>query len=146
MKVAVLLLTIASAALTPLTASADARDMPSGLWEIRTKMDIPGLPPEMAAQMGNRAMTHCVKPGEGKWTDQRGPNDRGDKKCEALDTKTDGNKMMWKMKCADGTTGEGVVTHNGKDAYTSEMTINTKQGTMKMKSEGKRIAATCDKK
>ena len=60
MKVAVLLLTIASAALTPLTASADSRDMPSGLWEIRTKMDIPGLPPEMAAQMGNRTMTHCV--------------------------------------------------------------------------------------
>ena len=132
----------AVATLTPLVASADMKEMPAGLWEIRTRMDIPGLPPEMAAQMGNRTMTHCVKPGEGKWTDQSSPNDHGEKKCEAIETKSNGNKL----KCPDGTTGEGTVTHNGKDAYTSEMTINSKQGTMKMKSEGKRIAATCDKK
>lgn len=142
MKVPILLLTFA-ATMAPLLANADMKEMPSGLWEIRTKMDMPGLPPEMAAMMGNRTMTHCVKPGQGKWTDQSNPRD---KKCDAVDTRTDGNKTMWKVKCADGTTGEGAVTYNGKDAYISEMTINSKEGKMKMKSEGKRIADTCDKK
>ena len=142
MKLPILLLTLA-ATITPWAANADMKEMPSGLWEIRTKMDIPGMPPEMAAQMGNKTMTHCVKPGEGKWTDDR---NKGDKKCEMVDSNTAGNKVTWKVKCADGTTGDGVVTHNGKDAYKSEMIINSKEGKMTMKSEGKLIAANCNKK
>jgi hypothetical protein len=50
------------------------------------------------------------------------------------------------MKCVDGTSGEGSITHNGKDAYKMDMAMNSPRGNMKMSSEGKRIADTCEKK
>jgi len=126
--------------------AADVKEMPSGLWQITNKMDIPGMPPEMAAKMaGGMVMTHCVKPGERKWNEQRSPGERGERKCDSVETKTDGNKVTWKLKCADGTTGEGVVSHNGKDAYTMNMTMNSPRGSMTMKTEGKKIADTCEK-
>ena len=139
------LLIVASAALT-IAISASAQEMPGGLWEIKTKMEIPGMPAEMAGKFGSQTMTHCVKPGERKWSEQRNPNDRADKQCEQTEMKTDGNKVSWKMKCKDGTSGEGTVTHNGKDAYKMDMTMVMAQGSMKMQSEGKRIADTCEKK
>ncbi len=125
--------------------AADAKAMPGGLWQITTKMNMPGMPPEMASKMpGGMTMTHCVKPGEQKWNEQRS-TDRGERKCDPVETKTDGNKVSWKLKCADGTSGEGTVTHNGKDAYTMNMTMKSPQGSMTMKTEGKKIAETCEK-
>ena len=126
-------------------AAAQMKEMPGGLWEMRHKIDMPGMPPEMAAKMGNRVVTTCVKPGQQKWNEQRNPNEKGDRKCEQTDLKFDGNKVMWKMKCIDGTTGEGVLAHNGKDSYTHTMNINSPRGTMKSVTEGKRIAETCEK-
>ena len=67
-------------------ANAPAQEMPGGLWEIKTKMDMPGLPAEMAAKTGAHTMTHCVKPGERKWNEQRNPNDR-EKQCEQTELK-----------------------------------------------------------
>ncbi len=130
----------------PFAASAQPKEMPGGLWEIRTKMDMPGMPPEMAAKMGNRVMTQCIKPGERKWNEQRDPNEKGDRRCEQTDMKVSGNTVSWKMKCVDGTTGEGSVTHNGKDAYKMDMAMNSPRGSMKMQTEGKRIAESCEKK
>lgn len=127
-------------------AAAQMKEMPAGLWEMRHKIDMPGMPPEMAAKMGNRVITTCVKPGEQKWNEQRNPNEKGDRKCEQTELKFDGNKVMWKMKCIDGTTGEGVLAHNGKDSYTHTMNINSPRGAMKSVTEGKRIAETCEKK
>ena len=139
------LIIVAGAALI-FTTNVPAQEMPGGLWEIKMKMDMPGLPPEVAAQMGNRTMTQCVKPGERKWSEQRNPNDRGDRQCEQTDMKVDGNKVSWKMTCKDGTSGEGTVTHNGKDAYKMDMAMNSPRGNMKMQMEGKRIAEVCEKK
>lgn len=138
------LLTVAVATLSFANA-APAQQMPGGLWEMKTKMDMPGMPPEMAAKMGSRTTTYCVKPGERNWSEQRDPNDR-ERQCEQTDMKVDGNKSSWKMKCKDGTTGEGSVTHNGKDAYKMDMAMNSPRGNMKMQMEGKRIADTCEKK
>ena len=59
--------------------------------------------------------------------------------------RVEGNKVSWKMTCKDGTTGEVTVTHNGKDAYKMDMAMNSPRGNMKMQSEGKRIADTCQK-
>ena len=136
---------IATAAALAFSISALAQDMPSGLWEIKMKMDMPGMPAEMAAKMGAQTMTHCVKPGERKWSEQRNPSDR-ERQCEQTDMKVDGNKVSWKMKCKDGTTGEGTVTHNGRDAYKMDMAMNSPRGNMKMQTEGKRIADSCEKK
>ncbi len=135
-----------SAALFSIGAQAQMKEMPGGLWEIRNKMDMPGMPPEMAAKMGNRVMTQCIKPGEKKWNEQRPPNEKGERQCEQTDMKMSGNTASWKMKCVDGTTGEGSITHNGKDAYKMDMAMNSPRGSMKMSSEGKRIADTCEKK
>ena len=142
MKALLLIVTIAALSYA---ANAPAQEMPGGLWEIKTKMDIPGMPPEMVGKFGSRTMTHCVKPGERKWSEQRNPNDRGDKQCEPAESKVEGNKVTWKVKCKDGTSMDGTVTHNGKDAYTMDMLMNSARGNMKMHSEGKRIAATCQK-
>lgn len=123
-----------------------AQEMPGGLWEIKTKMDIPGMPPEMAEKFSNRTMTHCIKPFERKWTEQqRNPGGR-EPVCEQTDVKAEGNKYSWKMKCADGMTGDGSVTHNGRDAYTMDVQMNSPRGDMKIHSEGKRIAESCEKK
>ena len=139
-------LIIATTAVLSFATSTSAQEMPGGLWEIKTKMDIPGMPPEMAGKLGSQTMTHCVKPGERKWSEQRNPNDRADRLCEQTDMKVDGNKVSWKMTCKDGTSGEGMVSHNGKDTYKMDMTMNMKQGSMKMQVDGKRIAESCEKK
>jgi hypothetical protein len=126
--------------------AADLKEMPAGLWQINTKMDVPGMPPEMAAKMANgMTMTHCVKPGERKWDDQRAPNQRGEQKCDKVDPKVSGNTVTWKLKCADGTTADGTLTHNGKDAYSMKMNMNSPRGSMTMNMEGKKIADTCEK-
>ena len=136
---------VASVVLT-FTTSTSAQEMPSGLWEMKTKMEMPGMPPEMADKFGSQTTTYCVKPGERKWSEQRTPNGGADKMCEQTDLKVAGNKVSWKMACKNGTTGEGSVTHNGKDAYKMDMTMNMANGSMKMQTEGKRIAAVCEKK
>ena len=136
-----------SAALSSMGADAQMKEMPGGLWEIRTKVDMPGMRPELAAKLGSQVSTHCVQPGEKKWSEQRPPNEKGERQCEQTDMKVSGNTSSWKMKCTNGTTGEGTVTHNGKDAYRMDMVMNLPStGSMKMQTEGRRIADTCVKK
>lgn len=138
-------MTVTAIAVPAMPAYALTHEMPGGLWEIRTKMEIPGLPPEVAEKMGTvRTMKHCVKPGERRWHDQqRGPGDRAGK-CDPVEPKIEGNKVSWTLKC-ENLTGQGVLTHNGKDAYTMDMTMNAPQGTMKIHNEGRRLAETCEK-
>jgi hypothetical protein len=130
-------------------AAAQNKEMPPGLWQITSKMEVPNMPPEMAAKMG-QGMTFnmCVQPGDQrKWMDgaQRGPMGRGERQCEPSEMKQEGNKVSWKVKCADGSHGEGSMSHNGKDAYTMNMTFNGQRGSMTMQGKGKKIADTCDK-
>lgn len=143
---------IAAATVTTLLAGlsfgayAGMDEIPVGLWQMKTKMEMPGMPAEMAAKMGAMTMTHCVKAGDQrKWSERKSPGERGAQKCEPTDMKTDGNTVTWKMKCTDGTTGDGKVTHNGKDAYTMVTNINSPKGSMKMVVDGKKIADSCEK-
>ncbi len=127
-------------------SAADLKEMPAGLWQITTKMDMPGMPPEMAAKMANgMTMTQCIKPGERKWDEQRAPSQRGEQKCDKVDPKISGNTVTWKLSCADGTTADGTLTHNGKDAYTMKMNMNSPRGSMTMNMEGKKLADACEK-
>ena len=128
-------------------SAADMKEMPPGLWQITSKMEMPGMPPEMAAKMANgMTVTQCFKPGEAKWNEQRTPMmPRGEGKCDPVQPKVDGNTVTWSMKCADGTTGDGKLTHNGKDTYKMKMNVNSPRGSMTMNMEGKKIADTCEK-
>ena len=69
MKLSVLnsamLILLTTAASAP--AWANSRDIPPGLWEIKSKMDIPGMPPGMAEKMGKTTLTQCIKAGERQW-------------------------------------------------------------------------------
>jgi len=125
---------------------AQPKEMPAGLWQIKTKINLPGMPKEMAASMGSVITTQCVKPGQNKWTDQRGPGDKAENKCEPTDMKSDGNKHSWKVKCADGTKGEGNVSYNGKDSYQMNLKMTSTRGSMNMASTGKKLSDTCEKK
>ena len=105
------------------------------------------MPPQVAAQMGSRTMTHCVKTGERKWSDRdKRQTERRASKCQQTDVKVESNKIMWKLTCADGTSGEGTITHNGKDAYKMDSVINSPQvGAIKTSIEGRKIADSCEK-
>jgi hypothetical protein len=146
MKIAILLAALSLPAFSSLALAADLPEMPPGLWEMKMKTEIRGMP-QMASQMPFHTMTHCVKPGQRKWTDhEKSPMERGDSKCKQTDIKVDGNKIAWKMACGNGTTGEGVITHNGKDAYQMDSVMNVPQmGTIKSHVDGRKIADSCDK-
>ena len=142
------LLAAAVATVISVSARAETKEMPPGLWEMKMKMEMPGMPPEAAAKMGDMTRTQCIKPGERKWTDQQKGLGGRDRQCEATDIKTDGNTTTWKMKCADGGSGEGKVVYNGKDGYTMENVFSSPKmpGAMKMSIVGKKIADTCEQK
>ncbi len=148
MRNPLLLLMFFAVSVTGLRATAaDMREMPPGLWQITGKIDMPGMAPELAARMANgMTVTKCVKPGEAKWNEQSTPlMPRGEGKCDPVQPKIDGNTVTWSLKCVDGTTGDGKLTHNGKDEYKMKMNVNSPRGSMTMNMEGKKIADTCEK-
>lgn len=125
-------------------ASAIAQEMPPGKWEVKTKIDMPGMTAEIAAKMGTQVFTHCIVAGKSKWSDEHSPS--AQKSCERTSMKVSGNEISWQMKCKQGITGDGRVKHNGKDAYTMTINMLSPQGVMKMQSEGKLLSAKCDAK
>ena len=138
------LLTIAALACVGHATAAAAQEMPPGLWEIKAKMDMPGMPPEMAAKMGNQTFTQCITAGNNKWSDERSPS--AQRSCERTDLKVSGNEISWKLKCKDGISGDGTVKHNNKDAYTMSMNMTSPRGVVKINSEGKLLSTSCQKK
>jgi hypothetical protein len=137
------ILTIAILTMSATTA-AMAQEMPPGKWEVTSKIEMPGMPAEMAAKMGAKVFTHCIVAGKNKWSDEHSPS--AQRSCERTDMKVSGNDISWKMVCKEGITGEGHVKHNGKDAYTMKLNMTSPRGVMTMQTEGKRLSATCDPK
>ena len=85
-----LLAATAACALVASTVAA-AVDMQEGLWEITTRMEMPGMPFPMPA-MTNKV---CI----GKGEEKNPGKSKEDKDCEMTDVKTSGNKTSWKMRC-----------------------------------------------
>ena len=106
-----------------------------GLWEITSKMEMPGMPMAMPATTVKRCYTReDVK-------DQKKVISR-DKDCTVTDLKSSGNKVTWKMVC----TGKNPGTFTGEtvfsgDSYNSVMNMQSagKGGTMTIKAKGKRV-------
>ena len=106
------------------------------LWEMTTRMDMPGM------VMPAMTETVCLPKG-GSYKPGKVPHQ---KNCEMSDLKVTGNKTSWKMHCSgrDAMDGSGEVTR----------TANTMKGTMKLSSKeiqmtqdisGKRVG-TCQAK
>src|SRR5258708_37752429 len=116
--------------ITSLPAAAQGKD---DLWEVSTKMEMPGMPMAMPAQT-NRV---CI--GKNRKDEEFVPR-QGD--CHMVESKRVGNKFTYKMECAgnDPTTIDGAITF-GNNVYDSQMRITMKKtrDTMDMTLSGKRV-------
>jgi hypothetical protein len=111
------------------------------LWEVTSKMEMPGMPFAMPAQ----TVRVCMKKGHANDPNSAIPKNNG-QDCKITDTKISGNKSSWKMKC-EGThpmTGSGEIT-NREGSYSGKMEAHSGDGEMTMVYEGKRVG-TCQAK
>ena len=104
-------------------------------WEISSKMEMPGMPMSMPAQM----MRGCVA--KNAKDDELIPK-QGD--CKVVDSKRTGNKLSYKMTCTtpEPSTIEGE-TQFGSGAYEGKMrmTMTSSKQSMQMTYSGKRVGA-----
>ena len=121
---------LAFALAASLPASAQGKD---DLWEVSTKMEMPGMPMAMPAQT-NR---FCI--GKNRKDEELVPK-QGD--CRMLESKRVGNKFTYKMECAgnDPTTIDGAITF-GNNVYDGQMRMTMKKtrDTMDLTLTGKRV-------
>ncbi len=111
-------------------ASAQGKD---DLWEVSTKMEMPGMPMAMPPQ------TRRVCLGKNQKDEEFVPK-QGD--CSMVESKRVGNKFTYKMDCAGNnpTTIDGAITF-GDNVYDGQMRMTMKQtkDTMNMSFTGKRV-------
>ena len=102
------------------------------LWEMTTKMDMPGMP------MPAMTQTVCLRKGE-SYKPGKVPHQ---KNCEMTGLKVSGNKTTWKMHCSgrDAMDGSGEVTRTEKTMKGS-MKLSSKDIQMTQTISGKRIGA-----
>ena len=103
------------------------------LWEISSKMDMPGMPMAMPAQV-NRV---CV--GKNRKDEDLVPKQSN---CRVVDSKRVGSKYTYKMECTgnEPMTMVGEMTF-GTNAYEGQMrmTMSKTNDTMNMAVSGKRV-------
>jgi hypothetical protein len=123
-----LLSTIALGAASP--AGAQGKD---DLWEVSSKMEMPGMPMAMPAQV-NRV---CL--GKNRKDEDLVPR-QGD--CRMVDSKRAGNKFSYRMECSspEPSVIVGELTF-GNDAYDGQMrmTMTRTNDTMNMALSGRRV-------
>ncbi len=113
-----------------------AEGIREGMWEITSKMEMPGMPMAMPPT----TVKHCYTKDEVK--DQKKVINR-DKDCTVTDLKSSGNKVTWKMVCTGKNAGKfsGETVFSG-DSYDSVMHMQSedgKGGAMTIKAKGKRV-------
>jgi len=110
---------VAALVSAPVLAHGAAPNLREGEWEITMKMEMPGMPMAMPAQVMQRCVTKkdLANPVPGPQA--------GDGRCKMTDHRMQGNTATWKLACEDGTTGSGTANY-GDTSYTS--TITTQQG------------------
>ncbi len=121
---------LAFASAFSLQASAQGKD---DLWEVSTKMAMPGMPMAMPAQ------TQRVCIGKNQKDEEYVPK-QGD--CSMLESKRVGNKFTYKMDCAGSNpaTVDGTITF-GANVYDGQMrmTLKPTKDTMDLTFTGKRV-------
>lgn len=123
--------TLAAFALVVAASSAAAQE-PGNLWEVTTSMEAAGM------NMPGRTQQVCT-PVNAEGPEAMSGNDDG---CQMSDVQRSPGKFSYKVKCPDGS-GTGEMTYQGKNSYTSVITMTMDGDTMKMSSKGKRIGS-CD--
>jgi len=129
-------------ALTAMPALAGQSPMKPGMWEITTRMDMPGMPYKMPPM----TLKHCVTPemlakdhGLGEQKSPPGSH------CERTRMNISGNHAEWAVSCTGQTsvTGNGTVTWDSADSYHGEshltMQMNGHTTNMTQTMQGKRL-------
>jgi Protein of unknown function (DUF3617) len=113
-------LATAIAGIVLLGTSAFARvDLHEGLWEITTKMEMPGMPMQMPA----RKHTQCLT--KKNLLETMVPKEQTqEEECKIIDQKISGNTVTWTMKCS----GKDAMEATGKNTYHGD----TFEGTITM--------------
>lgn len=98
-------------AVPAIAMAADKPDMTEGLWEITSKVNMPGMPMQMPAH----TMQHCFTKEDIAKGDKTVPQnqERPDQKCEMVERKMVGNKFNYKMVC----NGKNKMTMIGEVVY-----------------------------
>jgi hypothetical protein len=115
---------IAATALLAFHAHAQAPNMKEGLWEVTTRMEMPGMPAKPTT------MQRCVTKKEVQDAATMPPGGAGpDKACKVTDYKIQGNAATWKMACEGqmAMTGSGTITYSGT-AYSGSQTMTMNHG------------------
>ena len=106
-------------------------DLHEGLWEITTKMEMPGMPMQMPARKHTQCLTkkNMLKTMVPKEQTQK-------EECKITNTKISGNTVAWVMKCSgeDAMEVTGKTTYHG-DTFNGTITMITndpEEGKMKM--------------
>ncbi|TCV89043.1 DUF3617 domain-containing protein [Sulfurirhabdus autotrophica] len=122
------------------TAANAEPNMQDGMWEITSKMEMPGMP---AAAMQPMKHTQCMTKSNAVPTTQ--PKDKNND-CKMTSTKVEGNTVTWSMQCRGkegDTDSSGKITYSG-NSFSGETKISSNikgQGKMDItqRMSGKRI-------
>ena len=126
------------------TVHAEEVNINPGMWETTSKMEVTGMPPEMAAMMQKppKVEKDCVKDKNYNF-DPRG----GAKGCDIKTSHQSSKKLSWDIKCsAEGgnASGRGEAEFKGNTmSGWFEMNMQGPAGPMKMRHtfEGKRLGS-----
>ena len=107
---------------------------PGEFWELTSKMEGMGM------SMPTQTLKECL-PLKNE-SEPAGVN----KDCKITEFKRLPNGSTWKMSCNEhgqNMTGSGTQTFT-KDSFTSDVVMNSSEGTMNMSTKGKRVGGSCD--
>jgi len=130
-KVKTLTFTLVGSLMLVAVAHAAPGQMQPGLWEITTRMEMPGMPMTMPAQIKK----HCYTKQDVESGIRTAPR-ADDKNCVIKNYKVKGNTASWDVACTgkDGFTGSAVATTTST-SYSGQMK-------MKMKHDGETMETT----
>ena len=101
-------------------------NMKEGLWEITTKMEMPGMPMQFPPKTNTQCLTQ---------TDLVPQNVEASQNCKVVTQEIKGDTVTWVMECE---TSEGTAVFNGHVTYKGE----TFEGVMTMKEGSTEITQT----
>ena len=95
----------------------------------------------MGMSMPARTVTSCQAKGA-----ERAAPQMPDESCTVIEAQLAGSRMTFKVTCTqpEPMTGTGEMTWNGQNSYSGTMTMTSPDGTMAMKTAGRRLGAACD--
>lgn len=108
--------------------------MKPGLWEIKSTMEMPGMP----FTPPPTTVKHCYTAEEVKNDQSTVPQPQD---CKVTELKTTGNKTTWKLVCVGSQQGTaaGEMTFKGDSAYDGMMTFRSEEMNMITRYQARRV-------